>query len=166
MRTTSCRISARTPRRPFPFFVYVHLRATSCRCHRSSVSGVTTVVRSRKAARPSLWARIASRRRSSSVNRRRRPPELPPEDAILFDQIGERLSFPAIQPTGDAEEQDPKHRRVDHKRELISEPSENARNPFDPDLGPYGHCRGTRPAPVSAAPSINALSRPWWFLSR
>ena len=47
--------------------------------------------------------------------------ELPPEEAILFDQIGERLSFPAIQPTGDAEEQDPKHRHVDHKRELISD---------------------------------------------
>jgi hypothetical protein len=46
---------------------------------------------------------------------------LPPEEAILFDQIGERLSFPAIQPTGDAEEQDPKHRHVDHKRELISD---------------------------------------------
>jgi hypothetical protein len=27
---------------------------------------------------------------------------LPPKEAILFDQIGERLSFPVIQPTGDA----------------------------------------------------------------
>ena len=47
--------------------------------------------------------------------------ELAPEEAILFDQIGERLAFPAIQPTGDAEEQGPKHGQVDHERELISD---------------------------------------------
>jgi hypothetical protein len=46
--------------------------------------------------------------------------ELPPQQAILFNQIGERLPFPAIQPTRDAQEQQPKHRHVDHERQLIS----------------------------------------------
>ena len=45
----------------------------SCRCHRSSVSGVTTVASSRNRPRPNRYARTASRRRSSSVNCRRRP---------------------------------------------------------------------------------------------
>jgi hypothetical protein len=47
--------------------------------------------------------------------------ELPPEEAILFDQIGERLPFPAIQRTGDTQEQEPKRGHVDHRRELISD---------------------------------------------
>ena len=49
---TSCRISARTPRRLAPFLAYVHLRAMSCRCQRSSVSGVTIVATSRSADGP------------------------------------------------------------------------------------------------------------------
>ena len=118
--STSCRISAKTPERLLRLLGYVHLRATSCRCQRSSVSGVTIVATSRKACRPSLWARMASRRRSSSVNRSRRPPTCCRDDAILFDQIGERLPLPAIEPTGDGEEQQPKDRLVDHERELIS----------------------------------------------
>jgi hypothetical protein len=43
----------------------------------------------------------ADRRQSAEVG----VPELPPENAILFKQIGERLPLPAIQPTDDAEEQ-------------------------------------------------------------
>jgi len=47
--------------------------------------------------------------------------DLVPEHAILFDQIGERLPLPAIEPTGEGEEQQPKDRHVDHEWELISQ---------------------------------------------
>jgi hypothetical protein len=50
---------------------YVHFRAMSCRCQRSNVFGVATVEISRKAARPTRYARAASRRRSSSLKRSR-----------------------------------------------------------------------------------------------
>jgi hypothetical protein len=43
----------------------------------------------------------------------------------------------AIDPTGDGQEQQPKHRHVDHERELISRPRQNGRNPVDPELGHY-----------------------------
>jgi hypothetical protein len=77
-------------------------RATSCRCQRNTVSGVTIVARSRNAARPSLWATHGES--PPVIVSKRRPPstELLPEEAILFDKIGERLPFPAIQPSGDA----------------------------------------------------------------
>jgi hypothetical protein len=42
-------------------------------------------------------------------------------NATLFNERGERLPFPAIQPTGDTREQQPKHPYVDHRRELISD---------------------------------------------
>jgi hypothetical protein len=48
------------------------------------------------------------------------PTDLFPQETILFDQIGERLSLPAIEPAGDGEEQQAEHRHVDHERELIS----------------------------------------------
>ena len=47
------------------------------------------------------------------------PAALPPEEAILFDQIGERLPLPMIEPTDEGQEQQPKDRHVDHERELI-----------------------------------------------
>jgi hypothetical protein len=47
MRTTRRRISASTTRRLDAGFAYVHFRAMSCRCQRSSVSGVTIVAISR-----------------------------------------------------------------------------------------------------------------------
>ena len=66
------------------------------------------------------------------------PTDLPPEEAILFDQIGERLPLPAIEPTDDGEEQQPKNRHVDHERELISRTRQRCPNPVDPELGHYG----------------------------
>jgi hypothetical protein len=72
------------------------------------------------------------------VNRRRRPTDLPPKNAILFDQIGERLPLPAIEPTGDSQEQQSKHRQVDHEREVISRSHQNGRNPVDHEVGQYG----------------------------
>jgi len=47
IRTTKCRISASTPR-GWDRRAWVHLQATSCRCHRSRVSGVTIVATWRK----------------------------------------------------------------------------------------------------------------------
>jgi hypothetical protein len=46
--------------------------------------------------------------------------DLPPQDAILFDQIGERFPLSVIEPTGNGQEQQPKDRHVDHEPELIS----------------------------------------------
>ena len=55
-------------------FKKVHFRATSSRCQRSSVSGVTIVPSSRSAMRPNALAFSASWRRSASVKMMRRPP--------------------------------------------------------------------------------------------
>ena len=55
------------------------------------------------------------------------PTQLPPQEAILFDQIGERLPLPMIEPTDEGQEQQPKDGHVDHERELISQPDETVR---------------------------------------
>jgi hypothetical protein len=55
------------------------------------------------------------------------PADLPPEEAILFDQIGERLPLPAIKPTDDGQEKQPEDGHVDHERELISQTDETVR---------------------------------------
>jgi hypothetical protein len=49
-------------------------RNQGCRCQHSNVSGLAIVAISRKAARPTRYARAASSRRSSSVRRSRRLP--------------------------------------------------------------------------------------------
>jgi hypothetical protein len=46
--------------------------------------------------------------------------QLPAQDAILFNEIGQRLPLAAIEPTGDGQEQQPKNRQVDHERQLLS----------------------------------------------
>jgi hypothetical protein len=95
IRPTSWRISARTPRRAVLFLAYVHLRAINCRCQRSNVSGVTIVATSRKAHRPSRYARAASFRRvigepwTSAAN-------LPAQDPILLDLVSQHVPFSAI----------------------------------------------------------------------
>src|SRR5262249_55960512 len=45
--------------------------------------------------------------------------DLPPQDAILFDEIGHRLSLSAIEPASDGVEQQLKDRHVDNERERI-----------------------------------------------
>jgi hypothetical protein len=71
--------------------------------------------------------------------------ELPPEEAILFDQIGSasrsgRSSQPVIHGS--------QNRSTDTSitgGNLYQTGTENARNPVDPDLGQYGHANaGTR----------------------
>ena len=46
--------------------------------------------------------------------------DLSPKKAILFNQIGQRLSLPAIEPADDSEEQQAEDRKLDHEREPIS----------------------------------------------
>jgi hypothetical protein len=48
------------------------------------------------------------------------PTELPAEEAILFEQIGECLPLSTIEPSSDGEKEQPKGRHVDHERELTS----------------------------------------------
>jgi len=55
------------------------------------------------------------------------PTELPPEEAIVFDQIRECRALSAIEPTRDGQKQQPKDRHVDHRREVISQTDEAAR---------------------------------------
>jgi hypothetical protein len=45
---------------------------------------------------------------------------LPPEEAILFHQIGGHLPLPAIQPAGQRRKQQVEDRDVDHEQQLIS----------------------------------------------
>ena len=66
-------MSNSTPRGP-DFLAYVHFRAINWRCHLNNVSGVMIVAISLRVARPTRYARAASRRRSSSVRRSRLVP--------------------------------------------------------------------------------------------
>lgn len=63
--------------------------------------------------------------------------ELPSQDPILLNQIGQRLSLAAIEPAGYGEEQQPKDGRVDHERQLISHVAETACRTVDPKVGYY-----------------------------
>ena len=68
---------------------------------------------------------VGQRRKSSPVGigeMHASPTQLPSKQAILFDEIGEHLPFPAIQPGHNGEEQQLECRDVDHGRELTSPP--------------------------------------------
>jgi hypothetical protein len=106
------------PRRP-GWQAYVHFRAISCRCQRSNVSGVAIVAISRKAVRPTRYARAASRRRSSSVRRRRWVPSW--RRRSRFSSIRYvSLPLPAVQPAGQHAQHDLQRRGVNHRVELTS----------------------------------------------
>jgi hypothetical protein len=66
------------------------------------------------------------------------PTNLPAEEAILIDQIGERLPLAAIEPAGDGEEQPAKDRHVDHEWKLISLTGFTRPMVADPIVGQYG----------------------------
>jgi hypothetical protein len=70
------------------------------------------------------------------------PTDLPPEKAILFDQVGDHLAFPAIEPAGNGEEQQPKDADVDHGPDVISHGREKYPELVDPELGQYGRPYG------------------------
>jgi hypothetical protein len=102
----------------------------------------------------------AARLQMSDIKQpRQHPRHQPAQDAKIasiqhgwkgFNQIRERLPFPAIEPTGDGQEQQPQHRDVDHERELISRPRKMARNPADPEMG---HC-GLQRSPAKDVASL------------
>ena len=73
--TSARRRACRPAGRPWPAR-YVHLRATSSRCQRRMVSGVTRVATCASSRRPSRCPNSARRRRSPSSKRRRRPASL------------------------------------------------------------------------------------------
>jgi hypothetical protein len=50
------------------------------------------------------------------------PSDLPPENPIFFNQIGECVPLLPIEPTGHTQEQKSKDRYVDHERKLTSGP--------------------------------------------
>jgi hypothetical protein len=62
---------------------------------------------------------------------------LPPEQAIRFDQIGEHLPFPAIQPGRNGNEQQLECRDVDHGRELTSPPKHSGSTHIDRAVGHF-----------------------------
>jgi len=62
---------------------------------------------------------------------------LPPQKAILCDQISQRLSLLAIEPASDGEKQQPNDRHVDHERQLISRSKQHRSPTADPKLEHY-----------------------------
>ena len=74
------------------------------------------------------------------------PTDLPPEEAILFDQVGECLPLPAIEPAGDGDEQQPKNGDVDHERQVISRTAFTTTKGGDPTVGQFGPLRGAPPS--------------------
>jgi hypothetical protein len=66
------------------------------------------------------------------------PTQLPPQQATFFEQIRERLPFPAVQPAGDSEEQHSEGRGVHHERELRSQAHSGVQNQIGRDVGHFG----------------------------
>ena len=51
------------------------------------------------------------------------PTQLPAQEAVFFDQVGDRLPFAALEPTREDQQQHLDGRGGDHERELISQPA-------------------------------------------
>jgi hypothetical protein len=47
--------------------------------------------------------------------------ELSTQESVLFDEVGQRLSFPAFQPTSQHQQHHLERRGVDHEAQLISQ---------------------------------------------
>ena len=147
-----------------PCSAYVHFRAISWRCHRSSVSGVTIVAISRNAARPTRYARTASRRRSSSRKRSRCFPKLAPQEPVLLDQVGDRLPLPAVQPAGQHAQHHLQRRGVDHERGAYITGRPERRRPRNGTLRGPSPTVFVTPFPATAAKyqiAKNAFSPVW-----
>jgi hypothetical protein len=56
------------------------------------------------------------------------PTQLPAQETVLFDQVGERFPLAALQPTGQDQQEHLDGCRGDHERELISQPAVFARH--------------------------------------
>ena len=120
MRTTSCRISARTTtttaslRRIRPFARHQLPVPSQQRVRRDYRDEATQRFPSQPVCPYGEPPSVVIGEPQASLT------DLPPEHAVLFDQIGERFPFLAIEPTGNGQEQQPKDRHVDHEREVIS----------------------------------------------
>ncbi len=120
MRTVRRRISVSTPPRLGQRGACVHFRAMSCRCQRSSVSGVTTVAISRSRLRPNRYARTGESAPIVVDQVQASVPQLAAKHAILFEQIANDISLLTIQPPGEEREQQLERGDVDHGGESIS----------------------------------------------
>ena len=110
-----------TPRRLGRRRADVHFRAMSCRCQRSS--GVGRDDRG-DVAQDATAQPVGQRGQPSSVGvgQPKAPSsQLPVQQAILFNEVGDRISLTTVQPAGDDHQQQPKCRDVDHGRESISQ---------------------------------------------
>jgi hypothetical protein len=97
-----------------------------------------------------IVADIAERLPSEPVGSHREPPpiilgeaqpppaQLPPQEAILFDEIGECFSFFAIQPGANGAKQQLQSPDVDHEREVISRTARSLCRTVEPTVGQYG----------------------------
>jgi hypothetical protein len=83
------------------------------------VSGVAIVAISRRAARPSRYARAASRRRVVRETQAT-VPKLTPQEPVLFDQVRDRLALPTVEPASQHAQYDLQRGGVDHEALLIS----------------------------------------------
>jgi hypothetical protein len=105
IRTVRRRISVSPPRRLAQRLAYVHFRAMSCRCQRSSVSGVTTVAISRNR---SMAQRMRAYGESAPIvvgQLQVSAPQLAAKHRILFEQISKDISLLAVPPPCEEREQ-------------------------------------------------------------
>jgi hypothetical protein len=56
------------------------------------------------------------------------PTELPAQEAVLFDQVGEHVPFAALEPTSQDQQQRLQGLGGDHAREVISQPAGTVRH--------------------------------------
>jgi hypothetical protein len=100
----------------------------SCRCQRSSVSGVTTVAISCNRYGPLIRARgesapiVIGQLQAS-------PPQLAAKHAILFEQITKGVSLLAVQPLREESEEQSERGRIDHGRNLYHDRRSPRRRP-------------------------------------
>src|SRR5947209_7478651 len=137
MRTTKRRISASTPR-GWDRRAWVHVQATSCRCHRSKVSGVTIVATWRKACRPNRNARDGEASSVVICQTQASPTQLRSQDAILFNQVRECLALLTIQPADQDCEPHLESRHVDHDASLCHETKNRLITAVDRLVGQFG----------------------------
>jgi hypothetical protein len=135
---------------------YVHLRATSCRCHRRIVSGVTIEASWRNARRPNRCPRTASRCRSSSLSRSRRPRSCPAGCGSLRSDTPGPLA--AVDPTSRSERREGTAGRARQpRRESVSHrPRFELQKPLGRVMGHYALDRTRWTGKVVTLPSQGA----------
>ena len=79
------------------------------------------------------------------------PTQLPAQEAVFFDQIGDRLPLAALEPAGQDQQQHLEGRGGDHERELISQPAVFARHNSSIELWDTTGCSRAEDARTDAA---------------